>query len=178
MPCRPSSTATPRLSPSRLSKSNSLPCLCPGFRISNRRNQCSDACSSICGYLGLGYEGGSWKLDHGQIAVVSSNQVTQTQNYASVWRISDTVTTGAGQGQVYVFDILMYQSGTQLLGLSDQLILDGMVNGNRIDMEFVQLDTGYKARSVGRWTRQRMASGRSRHFNSTVGQVVSKAFSS
>jgi S1-C subfamily serine protease len=98
----------------------------------------------FAGTWDLVMEGGGWRLNRAQIAVVSSNQIAQVSNYAGVWRISDTVTSGAGLGQTFTFDVIMYQSGDRLLGLNEDLILDGAVHGNRIQMTFVQLDLGYE----------------------------------
>ena len=102
-------------------------------------------------------ESNTWKLDHAQIAVVSSSQVQVAQNYAGTWHITDTVTSGSGQGQVFAFDVVIYQSGVQLLGLSDNFLLQGSVNGNQIQMDYVQLDVGYKGTFT--WTMDSLAHG-------------------
>jgi hypothetical protein len=88
-----------------------------------------------------------------------SVRVTPTANFGGSWRLVDTVTSGAGAGQTYSFDITLTQSGTALQGGGPEIVLSGSVHGDEAVVEFRQPTTGYTGSFVWRLTGSDRASG-------------------
>jgi trypsin-like peptidase len=106
----------------------------------------------FAGTWDLVMEGGAWKLDRPQIALVASSESTQATSYAGRWRITDTVTSAQGTGEIYVFDVDFYQYGDELIGLSEELVMSGYVVGGGIQMGWSNLQAGLDG--TFHWTMQ------------------------
>lgn len=52
------------------------------------------------------------------------------------WRIVDTVTDGAGAGQIFTFDVVLTQSGSSFSGGNFELSLSGVIAGDSITAQF------------------------------------------
>jgi hypothetical protein len=64
-------------------------------------------------------------------------------NYSGSWRITDSVSEGAGAGQVFSFDVVLLQSGDRVFGGNAELSLEGTVNGDTLMVRFNQPHLGY-----------------------------------
>jgi hypothetical protein len=64
-------------------------------------------------------------------------------SFAGTWRITDTVTLGAGMGQTFVFDVVLTQSGPSLQGGAEGVIaLSGSVASNIATVAYTQPGLG------------------------------------